>query len=98
MIHVGLYYRVKKGKMTEFEKIYYEVLKYLKENVEGFLDAKLYKNVEDPLEYLIYTEWRDLDSFKKFVTSKAFKDTTTYGMQEILEGTPRNKIFQEINI
>ena len=96
MINVGLYYRVKKGHEEEFERIFKQVLEFLKKNVDGFIDAKLYRSVDDPSEYLIYSEWRDLDAFRKFVTSRQFSDTTNYG-RTILEGMPRHKVFQEIN-
>ncbi|MQL56094.1 hypothetical protein GFB69_10180 [Acidianus ambivalens] len=58
--------------------------------------CKLYKNVDNPREYLIYSEWKDLDSFRKFMLSREFKNTTDYGKQ-IIEGRPYHRIFQEIN-
>ena len=45
---------------------------------------------------MVYTEWKDRDSFKNFIEMKAFKDTTAYG-KTILEGTPRNRVFGESN-
>ncbi|BDB98721.1 MAG: antibiotic biosynthesis monooxygenase [Saccharolobus sp.] len=96
MINVGFYYKVKKGHEQEFESKFKEVLNYLKSNAEGFIDAKLYKSVEDPSEYLIYSVWKDLESFRKFITSEAYKSTVTYG-RTIMEGRPTHKVFQEIN-
>ncbi len=95
MINVGLYYRVKKGHEEEFEKSFQGVVNFLK-GFHGFVDAKLYKRVDDPQEYLIYSEWDSLETFKKFVSSKEYKDTTGYG-KSILEGMPRHRILQEIN-
>lgn len=55
--------------------------------------------VDNPREYLIYSEWKDLDSFRKFMLSKEFKNTTDYGKQ-IIEGRPyhrpRNKCIKVI--
>jgi len=96
MINVGFYYKVKKGHEQEFESKFKEVLNYLKSNAEGFIDAKLYKSVEDPSEYLIYSVWKDLESFRKFITSEAYKSTVTYG-RTIMEGRPIHKVFEEIN-
>lgn len=96
MINVGFYYKVKKGHELEFESKFKEVLNYLKNNAEGFIDAKLYKSVEDPSEYLIYSVWKDLESFKKFITSEAYRSTVAYG-KTIMEGRPTHKVFQEIN-
>ncbi|MEJ2772365.1 antibiotic biosynthesis monooxygenase [Stygiolobus sp. CP850M] len=95
MINVGLYYRVKKGHEEEFEKTFNTVLEFLKK-FPGFRDAKLYKRIDDPQEYLIYSEWDSIDAFKKFITSREYRDTTTYG-KTILEGIPRHKILQEVN-
>ena len=96
MINVGLYYRVKPSHEKEFEETFSKVLEFLKANVEGFIDAKLYRNVSDPREYLIYSEWESLDAFRKFMQSRQFSETTSYG-RTILEGMPKHKIFQEIN-
>ncbi|MCW1297610.1 MAG: antibiotic biosynthesis monooxygenase [Candidatus Rehaiarchaeum fermentans] len=96
MINVGLYYKVKPGHEEEFEKIFTQVLTFLKNNVEGFIDAKLYKNVNDNREYLVYSEWESIEAFKKFMLSRQFTQTTEYG-KTILEGIPRHKILKEIN-
>ncbi len=95
MMHIGLYYKVKEGHDKDFESSFNGVLKLLKSQPEtGFIDGKLYKEVDCPREYMIYTEWKDKDSFQKFVEMREFKDTTNYG-KSILEGAPRNKIFGE---
>ncbi len=96
MINVGLYYKVKEGHEKEFESMFNEIVKSLKESKIGFIDAKLYRRVDEPREYLIYSEWEGLDSFRKFVSSKAFRDTTSYGAS-ILEGRPYHRIYQELN-
>ncbi|EWG06698.1 MAG: antibiotic biosynthesis monooxygenase [Candidatus Aramenus sulfurataquae] len=96
MINVGFYYKVKKGHEKEFEEKFSEVLKLLKSSESGLLDAKLYKAVDDPSEYLIYTVWKDLDSFRKFTTSNAYRSTVEYG-RTILEGRPSHKVLQELN-
>ncbi|BCU71495.1 antibiotic biosynthesis monooxygenase family protein [Stygiolobus caldivivus] len=95
MINVGFYYKVKKGHEEEFENAFKHVVEYLK-SFEGFRGARLYKSVEDPSEYLIYSEWDSIDAFRKFVESQGYKDTVTYG-RTIIEDRPRHKIFQEVN-
>ncbi len=96
MINVGLYYRVKSGHQSEFEGMFNGVIEHLRSNVEGFLDARLYKNVASEQDYLIYSEWKDLSAFRKFMSSDAFRSTTQKGAS-ILEGRPSHKIFQEIS-
>ncbi|MEM0257183.1 MAG: antibiotic biosynthesis monooxygenase [Saccharolobus sp.] len=95
MINVGFYYKIKKGFETEFESKFKEVLDYLK-NFDGFIEAKLYRSVDDPSEYLLYSVWRDLESFKKFISSNAYKNTVEYG-KKIIEGRPRHKVLEELN-
>ncbi|MEM4130965.1 MAG: hypothetical protein QXU14_06970, partial [Metallosphaera sp.] len=55
-----------------------------------------YKNVNDNREYLVYSEWESIETFKKFMLSRQFTQTTEYG-KIILEGLPRHKILKEIN-
>ncbi len=74
-----------------------EVLNFLKENMDGFINAKLYRSVVDPSEYLVHSEWRDLESFKGFIMSREYKETITYG-GTILEDKPKHRIFQEIGM
>ena len=95
MINVGFYYKVKKGHEKEFEEAFKHVVEYLK-NFQGFKGARLYKSVDDPSEYLIYSEWESLDAFRKFIESQAYRDTVSYG-KTIIEGRPHHKVFQEIN-
>ncbi|MGC9106248.1 MAG: antibiotic biosynthesis monooxygenase family protein [Thermoprotei archaeon] len=95
MINVGFYYRVKKGHEKEFEETFMKVLMILKANVPGFKDAKLYRSVTDPQEYLIYSEWESLEVFRNFISSNAYRETVNYG-RTILEGRPVHKVLQQI--
>ena len=97
MINVGLYYRVRPGREKEFEEIFNGVVKHLKDSGSGIKAAKLYKSMEGDNEYMIYTEWENMDSFKKFVSSSEFHSTTKKG-SEIIEGIPRHRIFREETI
>ncbi|BDR93066.1 hypothetical protein [Vulcanisaeta souniana] len=38
-----LYYKVKRNHEKVFERIFNETLNFLKENVDGFINAKLYR-------------------------------------------------------
>jgi len=95
MISVGFYYKIKKGHEEEFEKKFNEVVQYLSK-VPGFKSAKLYKSVDNPSEYLIYSEWEDLDVYRKFITSTPYRDTVEYG-KSIIEERPTHKVFEQIN-
>ncbi|EZQ10694.1 antibiotic biosynthesis monooxygenase [Candidatus Acidianus copahuensis] len=96
MINVGFYYKVKEGHEKEFEETFDKVVDYLRKEYPGFKNAILYKNVKEPREYLIYSEWEDLDTFKKFISSYAYKSTVDYG-KTIIEGRPTHRVFQQVN-
>ncbi|BAB59793.1 hypothetical protein [Thermoplasma volcanium GSS1] len=64
----------------------------LKTSSSGIKDVKLYQDVNDKQQYMIFTEWESLESFKNFIASRPFKETTDYG-KSILEDTPKNRIF-----
>lgn len=94
MINVGLYYRVKRGHEAEFESMFGDVIEHLKGAASGIRDAKLYKQIGGESEYMIYTEWESMESFKKFVQSSEFHSTTQKG-REIIDGMPKHRVFKE---
>ncbi len=96
MINVGLYYKVKSGHEKDFEEKFLEVLGILRKTGSGLVEAKLYRSVEDPTEYLIYTVWKDVESFKKFTLSEEYKNTINFG-RTILEGRPMHRILKELD-
>jgi heme-degrading monooxygenase HmoA len=93
MINIGLYYKVKHGHEKEFEKSFMGVVSLLEGANLGFLGGKLYREVGDSSEYMLYTEWEGLDSFKKFMETKEYAQTVEYG-KTIIDGQPRHKIFR----
>jgi heme-degrading monooxygenase HmoA len=95
MINVGMYYNVRQGHEAEFESTFSQVVEHLKSAKVGIRDAKLYREVGKS-EYLIYTEWESLDSFKGFIQSRAFNDTVSGG-RSIIEGRPRHRVFADVN-
>ena len=93
MINIGLYYKVKKGHEKEFEESFLKVVSLLKSADFGFVSGKLYREIGDYNEYMLYTEWDGLESFRKFMESKEYAQTIEFG-KSIIEGQPRHKIFQ----
>ncbi len=96
MISIGLYYDVIPGKEKEFEDVFNAVKSSL-EGSKGFVSAILYRRVDRPSSYLIYSEWESLEDFRAFISSRPFKDVTTNG-RKILERTPYNKVYQLLNV
>jgi len=93
MINIGLYYRVKAGHEREFENTFTGVVALLRNSHFGFVGGKLYREVGDSSEYMLYTEWEGLDSFRKFIASKEYKETVEWG-KIVMEGQPRHKVFR----
>lgn len=93
MINVGFFYSVLPGKEEEFEKTFGNVILYLKENGTGIIDAKLYRDVANPSEYMIFSEWDSRESFSKFIQSSPFRETTSEG-KKILVRKPRHIILK----
>ena len=91
MLTVGLYYDVVPGKEKEFE-LYFDEVKAQIEKVDGFMSVLLYQRVDKPGSYLIYSEWRDKDSFDAFIKSKEFSGAKSGGSQ-MLVGRPYHKIY-----
>lgn len=95
MINIGLYYKVKPGLESEFESRFNDVVSLIKGAGFGCLDARLYKEVNMPNEYLLYSEWKDTESFREFMKSEAYKKTVEAG-RTIIDGTPKHRIFTEM--
>ena len=94
MINIGLYYTVKLGSEKEFENRFDETVLVIKNSGFGCVDARLYKDVKKQNEYLLYTEWKNIDGFINFIKSDAYKKTVEAG-KSIIEGMPRHRIFTE---
>ena len=91
MLTVGLYYDVIPGKESEFEKMFDGVIEEIKK-MDGFVSALLYKRVDQQNSYLIYSEWRDMESFEKLIKSKEFSDVKAEG-PHLLLARPYHKIY-----
>lgn len=91
MLTVGLYYDVKPGKEKDFES-YFEAVKREIEKFDGFISALLYKRVDKQNSYLIYSEWKDRDSFEKFIHSREFSGAKSGG-SDMLISRPFHKVY-----
>ncbi len=91
MLTVGLYYDVVQGKEKDFEDYFNLVVAEIKKK-DGFVSALLYKRVDKPDSYLIYSEWRDRESFEAFIKSREFSGAKSGG-SDILAGRPSHKIY-----
>jgi len=83
---------VKGGHEKEFEDNFSSVVSLLKNADFGFLSGKLYRDVGDSSEYMLYTEWEGIEAFRKFTISNEYAQTIEFG-KTIIDGQPRHKIF-----
>ena len=91
MLTVGLYYDVVQGKENDFEEYFRLVVAEIRKK-DGFVSALLYKRVDKPGSYLIYSEWRDRESFEEFIKSREFSGAKEGGA-DMLMGRPSHKIY-----
>ncbi|MCL4316863.1 MAG: antibiotic biosynthesis monooxygenase [Candidatus Thermoplasmatota archaeon] len=91
MLTVGLYYDVVPGKENDFESYFNLVVAEIKKK-KGFVSALLYKRVDKPGSYLIYSEWKDRESFEEFIKSRDFSSAKEGG-SDMLAGRPSHKIY-----
>jgi len=76
----------------EFEDKFLNVISLLKNLDSGLLTGRLYREIGDCSEYMLYTEWEDLEFFKKCMTSRKYALTVEFG-KSIVDGQPRHEIF-----
>jgi heme-degrading monooxygenase HmoA len=92
MVTIGMYYEVFDDKRKIFEQKFQEVLKAM-EGLKGHRNSGLYRKVDDPGSYAILSEWDSQDDFTAFITSETFRQVTRWGMEGILKGRPRHKVY-----
>jgi heme-degrading monooxygenase HmoA len=92
MITFGLNYDVKPERVEEFVATTRKVLQ-LMPSVPGHERTRLYRDVDAPNSFLIYSEWATLADFQGFVQSDAFREVQTMG-REMLTGRPRHQLYE----
>ncbi len=94
MITVGMQYDVRPGKEAAFEAGFQAVANALKTEWAGHKLTRLFRDVETPLSYMIYSEWETFPDFQKFMSSEAFRKAADWGKEEILSGRPKHQILK----
>lgn len=82
---------MKPGHGEEFERVTREALEVMR-SVDGHRETRLYRDVDRPDSYLIYSDWETREAFAAFMRSEAFKQVQTLG-REILAGPPRHNVY-----
>lgn len=92
MITVGMNYEVVEGKQDAFEKKFALVVQALS-TLPGHKTTRLYRDVVAPRSYLVVSEWEDRAAYDAFVSSDAFRKTTSWGASGILATRPRHQVY-----
>ena len=92
MTTIGMHYDVIPGKEKTFEDAFARVLDVMK-TLPGHSESHLYVDVHQPGSYVILSQWDRKEDFDAFIQSDAFRNTVTWGKEQILRGRPRHKVY-----
>ncbi|NUQ46179.1 MAG: antibiotic biosynthesis monooxygenase [Phycisphaerae bacterium] len=92
MITVGMNYRVLPDKGELFESVFNKVLVVMKE-MEGHKESHLFRDTNDPQNYLIVSEWTQRAAFDAFTRSDRFRSVVNWGKEQVLAGRPKHEIY-----
>ncbi len=92
MVTVGMYYDVIPEKAEMFTTRFREVIALLG-TMPGHKETFLYHRVDDPYSFAIMSEWEDRQAFLDFIGSETFRQTVSWGKEQVLRGAPRHKIY-----
>lgn len=94
MMTVGMNYKILPGKEQAFEDVFKAVLDVMNQS-EGHTTSKLFKDVHDPQQYLIISDWNDRAAFDGFIASDRFRSVTDWGKEQILAGRPTHDYYEK---
>ena len=92
MVTIGMNYAVLPGKEQIFENAFNNVLHAMR-NIAGHKDTHMYRDINDPQQYLIVSQWSDKGAFDSFIASEAFRAVANWGKEQILAGRPRHEVY-----
>ncbi len=92
MVTIGMNYRVLSGKEESFESAFKKVLKAMG-GIDGHDETHMYRDIADPLSYLIVSRWSKKSAFDAFIASETFKNVANWGKEQILAGRPTHEIY-----
>ena len=92
MVTIGMNYAVLAGKEEVFETAFNKVVHAMR-TMPGHTETRMYRDINNPLEYLIVSQWSDKGAFDAFISSDAFRNVATWGKEQILSGRPRHEVY-----
>ena len=92
MVTVGMNYKVLPGKESTFETAFRKVIHAMRD-IQGHSVTKMYRDIDDPMSYVILSDWSDKAAFESFIASDAFRNVATWGKENILAGRPSHTYY-----
>jgi len=85
-------YAVLQGKESTFENAFRKVVKAMS-GIAGHGETHMFRDIDDPLQYLIVSQWSDKSAFDAFIASETFRNVANWGKEQILSGRPRHEVY-----
>ena len=92
MVTIGMNYAVLEGKEATFENAFRKVVTAMG-GIAGHGDTHMFRDIDDPLQYLIVSQWSDKTAFDAFIASDTFRNVANWGKEQILSGRPRHEVY-----
>lgn len=92
MVTLGMDYHVLPGREEEFERLWADVTAALACQ-PGHVVSRLFREVQRPGTYLVWSEWSDREALARFTHSQEFRAVTALGRAELLASPPRHRIL-----
>ncbi len=92
MVTIGMNYAVLQGKESTFENAFRKVVKAM-QGISGHGETHMFRDIDDPLQYLIVSQWSDKSAFDAFIASETFRNVANWGKEQILSGRPRHEVY-----
>ena len=92
MVTIGMNYEVLPGKEETFENAFNKVVQAMR-GIAGHGDTHMYREINDPRQYLIVSQWNDKGAFDAFIASDTFRNVANWGKEQILAGRPKHEVY-----
>ena len=92
MTTIGMHYDVIDGKEKIFVDAFVKTINLMK-TLPGHVETRMFEDVQRKGSYVILSQWQNKEEFETFIHSEAFKQTVTWGKEQILKGRPQHKVY-----
>jgi heme-degrading monooxygenase HmoA len=92
MVTIGMNYEVLAGKEQIFENAFNNVVHAMR-SMPGHGETRMYREINNPRQYLIVSQWTEKPAFDAFIASEAFRSVATWGKEQILAGRPKHEVY-----